>query len=153
MYRLFRQALYVIYLVLFSAYAVSPVYLSNTCALRTTAGNYGHSCGNVRVGIFSVKVVLSALVSDQEKTASNTCASFSRASQDDELLLIQKKRGVIRAYSDIKPTLQTATLPSGISGLTATFSREYDMPGASYGLGSDGYIHHATGRPPPFLLS
>ena len=145
----------IITLICYSIYALSPIY-----AVLPPSNNVNRQAGpsqhHVKLGILWLNIVVDSLV-DDDRTVSNargdTFFQASQNDQDEDIVLIKKKRAVKRRFDLTQPILAQSS--------SAIMQIEPDVPAAhAYEIPRDqihrcpnGYSLLSTGLSPPSFIS
>ncbi len=140
-------------LVLFSLYAISPIYMSTVIGVEGKRFERERSARNVTIGIVWLKVLASSFLDDDQDDNNDAVAQVFTSSQDGGLILIKKKHVLFREQFEVKPHLETDVLPRSTSEDHVASPREFEIPKEPRHRETDGYLSLNTGLSPPTLLS
>lgn len=139
---------------IFVIYAVSPIYLS---------GDLGQSCGaglqpaeqKISLGVFWVSFLVDKMIQDDDDAnpGPGEVAQALQKDQDDDIVLIKKKRMVLRQSYKPYPVFQIVSAETDKDENTSFFPSGYDVPRDLIHNQADGYHSLSTGLSPPSFLS
>jgi len=131
-------------LLCFSMYALSPVY----AVLPADQGVAQH---HTHIGILWLNIALDSFLEDDRTNNHGDGKQLAQASQDEDTVLIKKKRAVNNRYHLAQPLFKagTAAIPSREPLSTRIATTLQDMHHRT----SDGYYYVSTGLSPPLFLS
>jgi hypothetical protein len=141
-------------LLLYGAYALSPIYASAPISASGGSPLKGRQQpATMSMGIVWVNVLLSSLL-DAEIEQASTAGGTTLAEQDGELILIKKKRAVLRERQVAAPPIVSAiTLQDAPADHDLLAVHIHEIPLDPMHRASNGYRTLHTGLSPPTYLS
>ncbi len=142
----------VITLLVFSAYALSPLYAVLPNQVDAT-GPAGASCSSIKVGILWMDVVLDALTNEGRSLVCTGVEQYQHSAPDDDMVLVKKKRAVTEKAFFVNPPVRTGCIALGDVEHPLPIAFSYDIPRDLIHRQSPDYYFFSTGVSPPFFLS
>lgn len=150
-----KYAARILLLILYSAYALSPIYAA--ASSLPADGRYGHrqTSHHIKLGIVWVNVLLSSLVDDEIDGQPERDTSVTSVSEaGDDLILIRKKRMIFRERQSIpSPPHVAYTQPFASTDLPLVVFHDHEILLAPSHQDSDGYRSLHAGLSPPLSFS
>jgi hypothetical protein len=142
-------------LLLYSAYAFSPIYASLPAAAAQGGlqGGSQPAYGNVTVGIVWMNFLFDAITDEDQAGSPVAGGQRLQATQDEDMVLIKKKRALSRARQTVRPIFRTVIIAAAELDLPSYFPPAYEIPCDLIHRHSDGYYSRSTGLSPPVVLS
>lgn len=136
----------------FLIYALSPIYVSTMddkgCVAELPSGE-----NSVIFGILMVSVVADAIIPDGDPGSAYGSAEM-QSSQDEDIILIKKKRAILRKGYDCKPALIASCVKYAEDEQLHILPRsDFDVPRDLIHNHTNGYRLLSPGLSPPSLLS
>lgn len=104
-------------------------------------------------GIFWLNHVGSELLDSIHSDTAASRQAIASESENDDFLLIKRKRAVNRERFTIAPLITTEELPAGPDAFPHPFFAEYSIPHDPIHCHADGYTSLSTGLSPPSLFA
>ncbi len=148
MMRKFNHIAQIVVLLVFSFYAVSPIYATWTQHKGTARLVKCERCaGHVLTGIVWLKMTFSFLTDDQDDDG------MAADTDDDSLVIIKKKRAVIHEDVRIEPVQTAEIIPVSLIRLSASIFKLRNTVVEPRHRPTDGYAILSSGLSPPQYLS
>jgi hypothetical protein len=151
MHRLFKTYT-VVMLLIYGIYTMSPIY-AVLPAPADTSGLTGASSTGFKVGILWVDVLLDSIVSEGQQGNHVRSEQFSHLSQEEDMVLIKKKRAVSKRLFTVQIPIQTIILSISDIEHPLPVLVSYEIPRDFIHSHSDEYYSLSTGLSPPSFLS